>query len=191
MARTPQLPTWPTVSDPVRLSKRLAHVLRHHPEDVGLALDAAGWVDLDELLQALSSRGRTVTRGDVEGVLARPGKQRFEVAGNRIRATHGHSVPVELGLPPTVPPDVLYHGTVARFLDDIAREGLRPQGRRAVHLSTDVAGARQVGARRGRPVVLQVDAAAMHAAGHVFRQPGPDVWLTAAVPPEHLTRVNA
>jgi hypothetical protein len=36
----------------------------------------------------------------------------------------------------------------------------------------------QVGARREAPVILTVDAAAMHAAGHAFYQAANGVWLT-------------
>jgi putative RNA 2'-phosphotransferase len=56
-----------------------------------------------------------------------------------------------------------------------------------VHLSADVTTARAVGARRGRPAVLRVDAAAMHAAGLVFYRATNGVWLTDRVPPRFLT----
>ena len=42
--------------------------------------------------------------------------------------------------------------------------------------------ATQVGARREAPVILTVDAAAMHAAGHAFYQAANGVWLTDHVP---------
>ncbi|CAL9307481.1 putative RNA 2'-phosphotransferase [Streptomyces sp. enrichment culture] len=93
---------------------------------------------------------------------------------------------VDLGLPPATPPARLYHGTVARTLDAIRAEGLRPMNRHAVHLSSDRETATRVGARRGRPVVLVVDAAAMHRDGHVFHVSANGVWLTRAVPPGYL-----
>jgi putative RNA 2'-phosphotransferase len=82
---------------------------------------------------------------------------------------------------------VLYHGTVGTFLDAIFREGLRPMKRHAVHLSAAVDTARTVGARRGKPVILAVDAAAMAADGHEFQVSANGVWLTAAVPPAYLS----
>ena len=169
--------------DVVRASKRLSSVLRHRPDSVGLTLDDAGWVDVEELLAALS-----MTRAELDEVVARNDKQRFALdpSGTRIRASQGHSVPVDLGYSPAVPPDVLFHGTAERFLPAILREGLRPGNRHAVHLSADVATARRVGARRGTPVVLRVDAAAMAAAGSTFRRSANGVWLVAAVPPELL-----
>src|SRR5207237_5357229 len=44
-----------------------------------------------------------------------------------------------------------------------------------------------VGARREAPVILTVDAAAMHAAGHAFYQAANGVWLTDHVPLGYLS----
>lgn len=68
----------------------------------------------------------------------------------------------------TTPPAELFHGTVERYVPAILAEGLRPGRRHAVHLSPDLATARAVGRRRGRPVVVRVDAAAMAAEGARF-----------------------
>ncbi|MER5260830.1 RNA 2'-phosphotransferase [Actinosynnema sp. NPDC002837] len=165
----------------VRLSKRMAKVLRHDPGRVGLTLDAAGWVDLDDLVRALG-----VSRAQVLEVVADNDKQRFAIEDGRIRASQGHTVEVSLDLPVTEPPAELYHGTVGRFLPDIFREGLRPMARHDVHLSASVETAVRVGSRRGKPVVLVVDAAAMAADGHEFRVSANGVWLAAAVPPNYL-----
>jgi putative RNA 2'-phosphotransferase len=105
------------------LSKRLAYVLRHNPSAVGLDLDDTGWVDLDELIAAMNRRGHHATRADIDRLLASASKQRFEVAGNRIRAAHGHSIPIELGLLPSPPPPTLYHGTMQRHLSAILERG--------------------------------------------------------------------
>lgn len=105
---------------------------------------------------------------------------------DRIRASQGHTVPVDLGLPPAEPPAYLYHGTVGHALESIRNEGLRPMDRTHVHLSPDRETATKVGARRGRPVVLPVDAGAMHRAGHTFHVSANGVWLTASVPPAFL-----
>jgi putative RNA 2'-phosphotransferase len=59
-----------------------------------------------------------------------------------------------------------------------------------VHLSPDVATARTVGGRRGRPVVLRVDAAAMVADGLLFSRSANGVWLTDSVPPRYVAVVD-
>lgn len=114
-------------------------------------------------------------------------KGRYALRGDRIRANQGHSVPVELHLTLTRPPQTLYHGTHAGALGAIRREGLRPMGRHHVHLSADTTTAQQVGARRGQPVVLVVAAGAMRDAGHDFHRSDNGVWLTDTVPPEFIT----
>ena len=174
--------------DPKRLvktSKYLSRHLRHQPERIGLTLEPGGWVRVEDLLRAAS-----ITREELEEVVARNDKQRFafDETGTRIRANQGHSVEVELGLEPAAPPPVLFHGTAERNLDAILREGLERRGRHHVHLSRDAETATRVGARHGRPVVLEVDAAAMAADGHDFFVTANGVWLTDAVPARYLRR---
>jgi putative RNA 2'-phosphotransferase len=170
----------------VKISKYLARHLRHRPERIGLALSPEGWADVTELLAAASRHGFALTRSELEHVVDVNDKKRYEMDGNRIRAVQGHSVPVELDLPPVDPPELLYHGTVRHSVASILREGLLPMGRHAVHLSPDRETARRVGARRGRPVVLTVASGRMAADGHAFRVSANGVWLAGSVPPEYL-----
>ncbi|MFD0885974.1 RNA 2'-phosphotransferase [Streptosporangium algeriense] len=169
-----------------RISKYLARHLRHRPERIGIALDSGGWVEVDTLLAAAAAHGFPFSRTELERVVADNDKRRYVIEGGRIRASQGHSVAVDLGLPVAEPPAVLYHGTVARNVAAIRAEGLRPMNRHHVHLSPDRETATRVGARRGVPVVLVVDAAAMRATGHEFRISANGVWLTDHVPPSFL-----
>jgi putative RNA 2'-phosphotransferase len=174
----------PGAVDRVRLSKRLSRALRHDPARVGLELDPQGWAPLDAVCAALR-----VSRVEVEEVVAHGSKQRFEVADGRIRARYGHSLPGHVELPADHPPDELFHGTGARTVEAILRDGLRPGGRQYVHLSPSIATAREVGARHGRPVVLHVDAGRAAADGVVFRRGNADTWLTDELDPRYLRRV--
>ncbi|MEV6606425.1 RNA 2'-phosphotransferase [Kutzneria sp. NPDC051319] len=170
--------------DMIRISKRLSRHLRHAPDEIGIRLTTDGWTEVDGLLAALN-----ITREQLDHVVTSNDKRRFafDDTGARIRANQGHTVPVELDLPVATPPATLYHGTVAKFLDAIMTEGLRPMARHDVHLSPDVPTAVKVGARRGKPVVLAVDAARMQADGHVFRLSANGVWLTGHVPATYLS----
>ncbi|HEX4817615.1 MAG TPA: RNA 2'-phosphotransferase [Nonomuraea sp.] len=170
-----------------RISKYLARHLRHDPQAIGITLDAAGWVPVDVLLRAAAEHGFPIGAGELRHVVERNDKRRYAIEDGRIRASQGHSVPVELDLPAVEPPAVLYHGTVGRFLAAIRREGLRPMSRHDVHLSPDRETATRVGARRGAPVVLVVRSGAMHADGHIFRRSANGVWLTPHVPPAYLS----
>jgi putative RNA 2'-phosphotransferase len=153
-----------------RTSKFLSLVLRHQPGLIGIELDAAGWVLVDELLRACRARGHEITQDELREVVASSDKQRFSFSedGRRIRANQGHSVRVELGYAPSVPPDVLFHGTVEKFIPSIRAGGLKKGDRHHVHLSPDEETARKVGQRRGRPVILKVESGRMHRAGHQF-----------------------
>ncbi|MBZ0235077.1 MAG: RNA 2'-phosphotransferase [Deltaproteobacteria bacterium] len=169
-------------------SKLLSYVLRHHPEEAGVTLDPQGWVDVDALLAGLAARGTVLTRADLDRIVAADGKRRYAYSddGARLRASQGHSVDVDLGYAPAVPPPLLYHGTAEKHLASILATGLDRRARHHVHLSAAVATARQVGGRHGRPVVLHVDAAGMHADGFSFFVTANGVWLVERVPPRYL-----
>jgi putative RNA 2'-phosphotransferase len=168
----------------VTISKMLSRMLRHRPRDFGITLDEAGWAHVDGVLAALDARGSPVTRDELLALVRANDKQRFALSpdGQRIRAQQGHSVDVDLGYAPADPPEVLYHGTVARFLPSIRQTGLERGGRHHVHLSSSREQAEKVGRRRGAPIVIVVLAGRMRAAGHEFLLTPNGVWLTEHVP---------
>ncbi|HEX4588433.1 MAG TPA: RNA 2'-phosphotransferase, partial [Gemmataceae bacterium] len=170
----------------------LAKHLRHAPADLGLTLRPGGWVPVDDLLAASAAAGFVITYDDLIECVETNDKQRFSFddTGDLIRANQGHSVEVDPHLEERTPPAVLFHGTVERFLASIMAEGLKKGKRHHVHLSQDMETARRVGARRGRPVVLRVDAPRMHGQGHTFFRSTNGVWLVEAVPADYLTRIS-
>ncbi|WP_374435034.1 RNA 2'-phosphotransferase [Inhella sp.] len=170
------------------LSKFLSLVLRHQPQLIGLHLDEAGWVGIDSLQERANTAGHALTRELLQQIVDNSDKQRFAISadGLRIRANQGHSVEIELGLVPQVPPARLFHGTASRFLDSILSSGLNKGARHHVHLSTDLGVAGAVGRRYGQLVMLEVDAESMHAHGHCFFRSENGVWLTDRVPPRFL-----
>ena len=174
----------------VRASKFLSRHLRHRPDRLGLMLDAGGWVRVSDLLAAVARHGFSITPAELEEVVARNDKQRFSFDARRmrIRANQGHSVSFDLELEQVEPPPVLYHGTGGHTALAVERDGLRKMRRHHVHLSADSETARRVGARHGRPVVFEVDAAAMRAAGYCFFRSPNGVWLVDAVPRRYLRR---
>jgi putative RNA 2'-phosphotransferase len=174
--------------DPVTLSKFLSLVLRHKPDSIGLVLDPQGWISIDDLIERSTAAGTRFSRDELRHVVETSDKKRFSVSadGLRIRAAQGHSVAVELGLPPREPPLTLYHGTATRFVEAILSEGLKPQSRQQVHLSIDLATAQRVGHRHGKPFIFKVDALRMHRQGFNFYLADNGVWLVDQVPPEFL-----
>jgi len=177
-----------TEKETIKMSKFLSLILRHEPEQVGLKLGDAGWVNVDELLRAVNQHGTTLTLEQLKHIVATSDKKRFAFSddGQRIRANQGHSVEVDLQYAPQTPPELLYHGTAIRFLDSIRKDGLQRMERHDVHLSAETKLTLQVGGRHGKPVLLTIRAGDMHRAGHVFRVSANGVWLVQRVPPEFI-----
>jgi putative RNA 2'-phosphotransferase len=122
----------------IRTSKFLSLILRHEPERVGLKLGEAGWVGVEELLHAVNANGVALTLEQLQHIVATSDKKRYAFSedGQRIRASQGHSVEVDLQYPPQTPPEILYHGTATRFLDGIRKDGLQRMERHDVHLNS-------------------------------------------------------
>ena len=180
------------MTDDVRLSKMLSLWLRHKPAAASLTLDSLGWTNVDDVLDAMARSGVACDWQTLVRVVEESDKQRFELSGDaaRIRARQGHSVAVELDWPRVSPPELLFHGTVERFLPAILAEGLKPMRRHHVHLSPDRETATRVGMRRGEPVILKIRAADLEASGQPFFLPSNRVWLTGQVPPAFLERTD-
>jgi putative RNA 2'-phosphotransferase len=139
-------------------------------------------------LQAVNRNGTTLTHDQLKHIVATSDKKRFALSedGRRIRASQGHSVEIDLQYPPQTPPEILYHGTAARFLESIRKDGLQKMDRHDVHLSSETKVTLQVGGRHGQPVLLIIRAGDMHRAGHVFRCSTNGVWLVNQIPPEFI-----
>lgn len=172
----------------VKRSKNMSYWLRHKPQAGGIILDDQGWTDVSSLLDALNKKGTPTDFDLLERVVSQSGKNRFELSQNKekIRARQGHSVQVDLGWEVTPPPQVLYHGTVERFLDSIMDKGLVRGKRHHVHLSPDIETATAVGSRRGEAIILEVAAQDMTANGAEFYLSSNGVWLADHIPPEYL-----
>jgi putative RNA 2'-phosphotransferase len=174
----------------IAVSKYLAKRLRHAPHKIGLTLQLGGWVSVVDLFKAARKHGFFISYDDLIECVETTDKQRFsfDVSGELIRANQGHSIKVDLQLEERDPPETLYHGTVEWFMASILKVGLIRGKRHHVHLSKAVETATRVGARRGKPVILKVDAGRMHQDGHKFYLSANGVWLTDSVPPACLTR---
>lgn len=166
-------------------SKYLSLLLRHQPEAIGLVLDNEGWASVEELLLKINRTSFSLSFNELKEIVASNSKKRFSFSTNqtKIRANQGHSIRrIELGLEKTQAPEFLYHGTVVDFLDAIRKEGLSKMSRNHVHLSTERSTANQVGSRRGKPVILKVNARRMQREGYDFYLSDNGVWLTDFVP---------
>jgi len=161
-------------------SKFLSLILRHKPETIGLTLDTGGWLNIQDIV---SNANIDLNYEIIEHVVKTSEKKRFSISEDKkmIRANQGHSIHVNLDLKPIQPPQYLYHGTAKRFVDGIFDEGLLPQKRQYVHLSTNYETAYKVATRHGKPIILVIDAKKMYENGGIFHQSKNGVWLTKRV----------
>lgn len=170
------------------ISKALSFNLRHTDKYI----DVHGWADTDELISGMSEK-YPIDRALLEKIVAGDDKGRYMFSKDRtrIRANHGHSVPVQLEYDRCEPPAVLYHGTALKNAASIETTGIHSQGRQFVHLSADIRTAKAVGLRHQEEVVVfKVDAARMHNDGFVFLESADGVWLTRIVPRDYIERLT-
>jgi len=183
----------------LRLSKLLSFILRHCPECVDIEMDRQGWVCIDELVKAIKEKWRNrdayswLSTVHVIAVAKLDPKGRFEVRNGFIRARYGHQSRLGISIDYDVDTTsrVLYHGTSARNLSSILREGLKPMKRSYVHLTTSIEDACAVGARHGRePVVLYVDVECLRLHGLKVFVASPSVRLVSYVPTKCISKVD-
>jgi putative RNA 2'-phosphotransferase len=103
------------------------------------SLPAAGGGRRGTLVAAAGDRYPWADGTALAAAVATDPKGRFERDGDRIRATYGHSIDVDLEPTDAPVPDVLYHGMPRRNAEAIREEGLRSMGRQTVHLSETAA----------------------------------------------------
>lgn len=170
------------------ISKLMSLVLRHDPSVINITLDENGWTSTKGLLEGLSKKGHKLEIADLTDLVESNDKKRFTFneAGDKIRANQGHSIEVELQLEEQDPPYTLYHGTVAKFIDGIKDKGLLKMSRQYIHLSANKDTAESVGQRRGKPVILKINAHKMFQDGYKFYRSQNGVWLTDHVPSKYI-----
>lgn len=171
--------------------KFLSLILRHKPETIGIQLDKNGWADVNELLSKLP-KNMKMSMEELEYIVENNNKKRYTLSEDkkRIRANQGHSINVDVELQEAIPPDCLYHGTDKRFVPSIEEEGLKPQSRLYVHLSTDFDTAVSVGKRHGNKLhIYLVDTKSMYEDGYKFYLSVNNIWLTKEVPSKYLKTI--
>ncbi|MGA7329333.1 MAG: RNA 2'-phosphotransferase [Rhodomicrobium sp.] len=173
----------------LRLSRTVAHALRHHPERYGLELNEDGWAPLEALVVSLARdpQWSGLSTDDIRAMMAVASKKRYEIRDGQIRAVYGHSLVTKIMHAAATPPDHLYHGTSPGAVAKIRHEGLKPMRREYVHLSTDTATAATVARRRtATPVIISVHSREAHADGIVFHYCNPQVWLAEKIAVAYL-----
>jgi len=170
----------------------MTYILRHKPQAIGIAMDTQGWVSVFDFLEK-AKWIKPVTQAMLEKEVEEDEKGRFEFNANhsRIRCVQGHSVEhVIMNLKPyTVITDPLYHGTAEKNVASIQAQGILKGKRKHVHISNNMATAKQVGQRHGASVVFEIDTYAMITQGYKFYRAENGVILTDHVPSRYIKLV--
>ena len=171
------------------ISKYISLILRHKPETINIKLDKHGYAEVSELVKGIKKKYPEFTASDLDVIVETDDKQgyKYSTDGTKIRASQGHSIPVDLELVEQEPPQLLYHGTSNKYFDSIHEQGLLPQNRQYVHLSNNTWTAYKVGQRHGGKLVIYVvNAQLMYKHGYKFYQSENGVWLTDHVPSKYI-----
>jgi putative RNA 2'-phosphotransferase len=174
-----------------QLGRLVAGGLRHFPNDLGLDMDARGWVDLTKLCEVVKARHRWASKELLIALAQSDPKIRYEINNDRIRARYGHSVNVELDHPDNKLP-YLYYGASEEEADRILEIGLKPASQRYVHLSSTPEKAWKVATfRTANPRVIQVKAAACQKAGIKMMAVNEDIVISEIIPSQYLSILSA
>ena len=168
----------------------MAYILRHRPDEFGLVLDEEGFIPLKELHWAIIEEDgwSHVRMADIQQAVYTGDREQFQIDKKRIRALSSHSSPVRITYEPAIPPKTLYHGTRQKAYPGILRHGLRPMGRRYVHLTDSKELSLRIGRRRDpNPVLLTIDALRAHGDGVLFFRANELIYLVEALPIAYFT----
>lgn len=174
------------------LGRVMTGILRHFPDRYGLTIDPHGWVSLPEMVRAIGRKHPAyhwLRPPHLVAIAETDAKGRYEVRDDRVRATYGHTLEVDLDLPTENIPDHLYFPVTAEESAIVLEVGLKPSDRRKVHLSKTAAAARAAGkVRTPEPTILEIDARKARENGIVIMQAGKTVYLVDQIPAELLSR---
>jgi len=177
-----------------QIGRTMAGALRHFPEKFGLEMDEQGFVSMRDFINALKrqrERYHWLRPHHIIAIIETDPKGRYQVSNDMIRATYGHSIPLELNLPTDNIPDFLFYPTTPEEADIILETGLKPSDRKQVHLSKTYDDARKAGlVRTDGPIILEIDAQRAISDGLVIGRAGRTVYLVQEVPAEYLRKAE-
>ncbi len=172
-----------------RLGRFVSGALRHFPDDLGLAMNQHGWVDVDVLCDAMRTRYKWATKEKLFSMIESDEKGRYEIQGRKIRARYGHSVDVDLDYQETDAAE-LYYGASREEVDILLEKGIKPVKQRYVHLSTSVEKALEVARiHTDDPLLIRINAEEARKDGVKLLVANDNIVLSDEIPPRYLSLV--
>lgn len=175
-----------------KLGRTMAGILRHGRFE--LEMDEQGFVrvkDIVATVQDSNSRMHWLRPHHIVALVETDPKGRYQISGDSVRATYGHTIPLELNLPTDNIPDELYYPTTPEEADIILEVGLMPSDRAMIHLSLTYDNAYSAGlVRVDDPVILAVDTNACFDEGYDIGKAAKTVFLCKHVPADCLRIIH-
>ena len=174
------------------IGRVLAGMLRHFPENYGVRMDDHGWIKLYTIIPVIKVQKKNfwwLTPFHIEALVKTDPKERYQINDREeIRATYGHTIPVNMDdLPTENIPEKLYYQTTDEELEFIRETGISPSDKSWVHLSMTprqayISGLFHIEA----PAVVPIDTVAMRESDLPVYKATSDVFLTATIPPQFV-----
>lgn len=172
---------------PKTLAKTISYIGLYAPGEYGLYWDADGTMPWKEFYWVLQEDAalRFVRETHIRELNALGLELPFTLDGNSLRLRSLTALP-DYPLTAKIPAR-LYFACRRKHYGFVLKHGLRASGRPLLALTSNKELALRLARRRdSEPILLEVLAQQALAAGSLFRQAGPELYLTEAVPLEHL-----
>lgn len=172
-----------------KMGRTMAGILRHGKYD--LEMDSQGFVDMRDIIDVMKERNprmKWLRPHHIEALVETDPKGRYQVSGNCVRATYGHTIKLDLKLPTDNIPEALYYPVTPEEYEIVLETGLHPSDRAMVHLSRTYDDAYRAGSvRTEEPMILEIDTIGCEEYGIIIGKAAKTVYLCDEVPPEFIT----
>ncbi|MEA2053730.1 MAG: RNA 2'-phosphotransferase [Candidatus Thermoplasmatota archaeon] len=177
-----------------KLSGTMAGILRHFPEQFGLEMDEHGWVEIEDMVNAIKNTRMNfhwLRKKHILAMVETDEKGRYQVRHEKVRATYAHTVEIDLSDLPFAEADELFYPVTEEEAEIVMEQGLFPTDRTKVHLSESKEKAIEAGkVRTSNPVILRIDAATARKDGMEIRKAGKDVCISDEIDVKYISRVE-
>ena len=171
-----------------KIGRTLAAILRHGK--FGLDMDAQGNVSLKEVMAKIRERNPRMNwlrARHIEALVETDPKGRYVISNGKIRATYGHTIPLDIRLDCEDIPDELFYPATPEEAEIILESGIFPSDRAMVHLSRGYRDAVRAGSVRTEdPVILVIDTGVCMELGSDIGRAAKTVYLCRSVPADAI-----
>ncbi len=171
-----------------KIGRTLAAILRHGK--FGLDMDAQGNVSLKDVMAKIRERNPRMNwlrARHIEALVETDPKGRYVISNGKIRATYGHTIPLDIRLDCEDIPDELFYPDTPEEAEIILESGIFPSDRAMVHLSRGYRDAVRAGSVRTEdPVILVIDTGVCMELGSDIGRAAKTVYLCRSVPADAI-----